>query len=156
MRPKFKRTQDPVDYQKFKELRKLFKKTIRGKMKSTFNEDSEPSLVTKKFWTHVKFTSNSTRIPECVNYKGRFRNNVPDQAELFNKFFSDQFSSPSKYDIPVNYNGDRLSIFSKFEISRSNIIGFLKKINPNKAPGPAGIHGYVLKIVQYQSHNRYF
>ena len=134
-----------MDYQKFKDSRKLFKKTIREKIKSTFNEDSDPALISKKFWTHVKFTSNSTRIPECVNYGGRFRTKEADQAELFNKFFSDQFSSPSNYDIPINYIGDKLSIFSKFEISRSSIIGFLRKQNPNKAPGPDGIHGYVLK-----------
>ena len=114
-------------------------------MKSTFNEDSDPALISKKFWTHVKFTSNSTRIPECVNYGGRFRTKEADQAELFNKFFSDQFSAPSNYDIPINYIGDKLSIFSKFEISRSSIIGFLRQQNPNKAPGPDGIHGYVLK-----------
>ena len=99
----------------------------------------------QKILDACKFTSNSTRIPEYVNYKGKFRNNAPDQAELFNTFFSDQFSAKSDYDIPVNYTGDKLSIFSKFEISRSSIVRFLKNQNPNKAPGPDGIHGCVLK-----------
>ena len=64
---------------------------------------------------------------------------------ISNTFFSDQFSAKSDYDIPVSYIGDKLSIFSKFEISRSSIVSFLRKQNPNKAPGPDGIHGYVLK-----------
>ena len=97
-----------MDYQKFKESRKLFKMTIREKMKSTFNDDSDPAIISKKFWTHVKFTSNSTRVPECVNYGGRFRTKIADQAELFNKFFSDQFSSLSNYDIHINYIGEKL------------------------------------------------
>ena len=146
LRAKFKISQDPVDYQKFKESRKQLKNMINKKMRSSFNDDeADPAIISKKFWTHVKFTSNSTRIPECVNYKGKFRNNALDQAELFNTFFSDQFSEKSNYDIPVNYIGDNLSLFSKFEISRSSIASFLKKQNPNKAPGPDGIHGYVIK-----------
>ena len=42
--------------------------------------------------------SKSTRIPECINLNGRFRNTSLDKAERFNKYFSDQFSSPSTYD----------------------------------------------------------
>ena len=134
-----------MDYQKYKESRKQLKNLVNEKMRSSFNDEADPAIIPKKFWTHVKFTSNSTRIPEYVNYKGKFRKNASDQAELFNTFFSDQFSAKSDYDIPVNYIGDKLSIFSKFEISRSSIVNFLKKQNPNKAPGPDGIHGYVLK-----------
>ena len=97
------------------------------------------------FWAHVKSTSNSNRIPKCVNYGGRFRTNETDQAELFNGYFYDQFTTPSNYNIPINYIGDNLSIFSKFEISISTIRSFLKKLDTNKAPGPDGIHGKVLK-----------
>ena len=114
-------------------------------MKSNLVDDHDPALIPKKFWAHVKSTSNSTRIPNCVNYGGRFRNNEADQAELFNRYFYDQFTTPSKYDIPINYIGDNLSIFSKFEISRSTIIRFLKNLDTSKAPGPDGIHGKVLK-----------
>ena len=71
-------------------------------MRSTLRKEHDPTLIPKRFWSHVKSTSNSSRIPECVSYGGRFRNNAKDQSELFNAFFYDQFSSPSNYDIPVN------------------------------------------------------
>ena len=38
-----------------------------------------------------------------------------------------------------------MSIFSNFEISISTIRSFLKKLDANKAPGPDGIHGKILK-----------
>ena len=110
-------------------------------MKSTLREEHDPGLIPKRFWSHVKSTSNSSRIPECVSYGGRFRNNVKDQSELFNTYFYDQFSSPSNYDIPVSYIGDKFSIFSQFKISISTIRNFLKASDANKAPGPDGIHG---------------
>ena len=64
-------------------------------MKSNFYDSTDPALIPKRFWNHVKVTSNSTRIPECISYGSRFRTNTNDQAELFNKYFYDQFSSPS-------------------------------------------------------------
>ena len=108
MRAKFTKSQCPVDYQKYKESRKQLKNLVNDKMRSSFNDEADPAIIPKKFWTHVKFTSNSTRIPEYVNYKGKFRNDASDQAELFNTFFSDQFSAKSDYDIPVSYIGDKL------------------------------------------------
>ena len=41
-------------------------------------------MISKKFWSYVKSTSNTSRIPETVSYNGRFRDNVKDQTELFN------------------------------------------------------------------------
>ena len=145
LRAKYKKTQNPEDYDKFRNCRKLFKKSLQDKMKSTLREDHDPSLIPKRFWTHVKATSNSSRIPECVSYGGRYRNNTKDQTELFNQYFYDQFSAPSNYDIPINYNGDKLSIFYKFTINLSTIRNFLKASDANKAPGPDGIHGKILK-----------
>ena len=51
-----------------------FKKAVQEKMRSNFEDDSDTSIISKKFWSHVKSTSNSTRISETVQYKGRFRN----------------------------------------------------------------------------------
>ena len=81
-------------------------------VRSNFEDESDPALIPKKFWSHVKSSSNSTRIPETVHYKGRFRNDPKDQAELFNSFFEDQFSETSKYNISVNFRNDPLNNFN--------------------------------------------
>ena len=108
-------------------------------MRSNLDDDSnDPALVSKKFWSHVKSSLNCSRIPETVSYNGCLRNKIQDQTELFNKFFSDQFSDPSNYDIPINFRNDE---GSALDISHIEVRNFLKNINPNKAQGPDGIHG---------------
>ena len=57
------------------------------KIMSNFSDEDDPALISKRFWSHVKSTSKSSRIPGTVNYNGRFRNNPKDQAKLFNEFF---------------------------------------------------------------------
>ena len=99
-------------------------------------------LITKKFWSYVKSSSKSHRIPECVSYKNILRNRPIDQANLFNTFFHDQFSQPSNYDINIDYSSD-----SRFDIdfNHSRVRKLLSKVNSNKAHGPDGIHGKILK-----------
>ena len=61
---------------------------------------------------------------------------------MFNTFFSDQFSDPSLYNIPIDYlpepNGG-------LEITQQKVRKLLLNMNPNKSPGPDGISGKVLK-----------
>ena len=143
LRAKYKRTNKPEHYNNYSMCRKELKKLIQDKMRANLNDDeNDPSLISKKFWSHVKSTSNSTRIPESVSYNGQFKNNVKDQTELFNKYFYDQFSDPSNYNIPINFYNDSNS---HFEISHIDVRNLLKNINSNKAPGPDGIHGKILK-----------
>ena len=70
------------------------------------------------------------------------RNNASDQAELFNEFFYDQFSCPSTYDIPFEPLDEP---DKEFYISRFGVLKLLQNINSNKAAGPDGIHGKILK-----------
>ena len=77
-----------------------------------------------------------------MEYQGRLRNDPKDQAKLFNEFFFAQFSDASHYDIPIDFNDD-----SRFNIDfdQSRISKLLAMINSNKAQGPDGIHGTILK-----------
>ena len=111
-------------------------------MRANFYDEEDPALISKKIWKHLKLTSGSTRIPETVSYGSRFRNDSDDQAELFNEFFSDQFSDSSDYNIDINFdNDDNNNIDFNFRQVRS----LLNKVNVNKAVGPDGIHGKILK-----------
>ena len=129
-------------YDKFSKARKEFKQAAREKMKSSVADEEDPALISKKFWSHLKATSKSTRIPESVHYHNRYRNVPKDKAELFNDFFKDQFSEASDYDIDIDFSNDHLN---DIEFNYCKIYKLLKNINPNKAAGPDGIHGKVLK-----------
>ncbi|MCP4460429.1 MAG: reverse transcriptase family protein, partial [Cytophagales bacterium] len=115
---------------------------MNEKMRLNFVDDSDPALISKRFWSHVKSKSKSTRIPESIRYGSRFRNDPKDQANLFNEYFYDQFSEASDYNVdigPSNHN------FFDLKFSSDDVYFILKKLNASKAAGPDGIHGKVLK-----------
>ncbi len=129
------------DLNKFRQLRKDFKHKMNEKMRLSVEEDD--SLISKKFWAHVKSKSKSTRIPETVRYGNRFRNNPADQATLFNEYFYEQFSDRSSYDIDIDMGADKNFVDLRFHVL--DVFLILKGINSSKAAGPDGIHGMVLK-----------
>ena len=102
LRKLFKSSGNPVHEAKYKQCRKEVKKTIKDKMRSNFDDDSNPSVISKKFWAYVKSSSNSSRIPDTVCSGEVFRTVPNDKANLFNDYFCQQFSSASSYDIDIN------------------------------------------------------
>ena len=142
LRQKYKESESQDDYERYSECRKQFKILIDEKMRSYVEDESDPGLISKKFWKYLKSTSGGTRVPETVNYGTRFRNNPSGQSELFNEFFCDQFSTASSYDIDIDFSHD-----NDFDIDFDfrKIRKLLKLVNPNKAAGPDEIHGKILK-----------
>ena len=72
--------------------RKELKKLIQDKMRDNLNDDdNDPSLISKKFWSHVKATSN---ISELKNSDYIFialpTQNVREVMHLYGKCNSDQ------------------------------------------------------------------
>ena len=59
-----------------------------------------------------------------------YRDTSEDKANLFNKYFCDQFSDKSNYNIPIDYAND-----NTFDISlyHAKIQKLLSNINYNKA-----------------------
>ena len=126
---------------KFKTCRREFKNLIKAKMRANLC-DSNRNQLTKKFWSQVKSTSKSTRVPETVFLKGKASSEPKTKADMFNNFFYSQFSSASNYDIDIDFKSDA-SFEVDFDISKVKDI--LSNIDSNKAQGPGNIHGLVLK-----------
>ena len=72
-----------------------------------YNED-DPGLITKKFWSHVKSNSKSSRLPETMHLDDTFRNKPYEKAELFNNYFYEQFSGPSNYNTDINFSNNQV------------------------------------------------
>jgi endonuclease/exonuclease/phosphatase family metal-dependent hydrolase len=145
LRAQYKQSKNVSDGLKFSIARKEFKKLMSQKMRDNlYSDDSDNhDLITKKFWSHVKTTSNSQRIPEFVTYNNSTIRSCPqDQAELFNSFFYEQFSDESLYNVDIDFSDD-----CRFDIdfNPTRVQNLLEKINSNKAHGPDGIHGKLLK-----------
>ena len=80
------------DLDKFRQCRKNFKRIMNEKMRLNFEDSSDNSIISKKFWKHVKCKCKSTRIPETIKFGDQFRYKPLDQANLFNTYFFSQFS----------------------------------------------------------------
>ena len=50
------------------------KKLIKKKMSDNFEDGHDTDLINKKFWSYVKSTSNSSRIPDKISCNGVFLN----------------------------------------------------------------------------------
>ena len=88
------------------------------------------NILTKKFWSHVKSSRNSSRIPEVASYEGLTANEPLAKANMFNKYFYKQFSEPSHYETNIHFTN-----YSSFDIdfSASRIKPLLDSLDINKA-----------------------
>ncbi|KAL5270252.1 hypothetical protein ACHWQZ_G001104 [Mnemiopsis leidyi] len=129
----FKESNTFTNELRWKVKRRDFKNTCNAKMRDNLYNSEDPALITKKFWSHVKSFSKSHRLPECMHLNDTFRNSPKDKAELFNNYFYQQFSTPSRYDIDIDWSNDQLF---DIDFSPERIISLLKEVNPNKASGP--------------------
>ena len=128
---------------KFRSKRRSFKNLCNKKMRDNLYNEDDPDLITKKFWSHLKTKNTCHRIPETMHRNVTFRNKAIDKVELFNEYFCEQFSDPSLYDTDINWTND--STLNEIDFAIPRIEKFLSCINSNKACGPDGIHGKILK-----------
>ena len=126
---------------KFKTFRREYKTLIKNKMRANLDY-SDRNILTKKLWSHVKSSKNSSRIPEVISYEGVTATDPLAKANMFNNYFYKQFSEPSCYETDIDFTND-----STFDIdfSASRIKPLLDNLDINKAQGPDAISGAVLK-----------
>ena len=117
-------------------------------MRLNIEDSSDNSIISKKFWKHVKCKCKSTRIPETMKFGDQFRYKPLDQANLFNTYFFSQFSDRSSYDIESDLRNDNYE-FNRLNFHAVDVLLILKQINSSKAAGPDGIQGILLKTVQH-------
>ena len=110
---------------------------MRGKF-----DDQNRNNLTKKFWSYIKSTSKSTRIPELVYSKGKTSSDSKTKADMFNEFFYNQFSEASQYDVNISFDTGR-NFDIDFNVARVRDI--ISKLDSNKAQGPDNIHGLIFK-----------
>ena len=105
----------------------------------------DTNLISKKFWTYVKRASKSNRIHEILTCGSTISSDTKTKADMFNKYFYEQFSEPSMYDTDICF-----STYNEFDIdfNPSRIKALLDAINTNKACGPDEIPGIVFFFIK--------
>ena len=143
MRSTYKEKKDTTSRKKFCEARKELENAVKPKMRANFDNFEKPNSITKKFWSYVKSASNTSRIPDRIFYEEKHANCPTKKATLFNEYFYKQFTEKSSYNVHIDFQRDQ---FENFNLTLSTVLGELRNINANKAVGPDGIHGTVLKM----------
>ena len=141
MHKKFKNNKSINNELKFKLCLKEFKELVKSKMRSNLDDQQRNTLI-KKFWSYVKSTTKSSRIPETLYMDSKSSCNPERKANMFNQQFFRQFSSASQYDIDIDFSNDEIY---DIDFSQNVVKQYLDDIDINKAQGPDNISGVVLK-----------
>ena len=138
LRTRYKNSPSDESRSAYYQARKHLKRVISAKINDYFEVDSSTGI-TKRFWSHVKLSSKSLRIPECVRSNDVYKTDPIGKGNLFNRYFASQFTERSSYDIDVEVS-DQSVFFSVNEVYVA-----LASIDSSKACGDDGIPGRVLK-----------
>ena len=111
-------------------------------MRDNLYYSNDRNDICKQFWSHVKTKSKSCRIPEILKHNGTISSHNTAKANMFNDYFHEQFSHIYGYNVEIDFSKDEQF---DIDLSCTRIKQILDKININKAAGPDGIHGSVLK-----------
>ena len=131
LRKKYKRTHDP-HYKEFSDCRKKFRMTIKTKMRADLNDSSNLNPLTKKFWSYVKNTSNSTSIPDSIHRDHVYAKSHERQAEFTTHSFmiNSQLVAAIKlmsilkmiYVLISNLTKTQLDLYSKVLIRKNRLV----------------------------------
>ena len=69
---------------------------------------SDSNVITKKFWSHIKSKTKCNRIPEVLKHNNSISSHNLTKANMFNKYFYEQFSNGSSYTIDIDFTDDNL------------------------------------------------
>ena len=156
IRRKLKINSSPLLIQSYRDLRAQIKQLIQESRSAYFDKvGSEVYTNPRKFWSLIKtFTKSSNlTVPTTVSLHA----NDPDKptvtadkpqviADLFNAYFQSVQKLPSVDNCSEDICDDiTTSDLPSFEVSNAEVKHYLNTIDVNKAMGPDGISGWLLK-----------
>ena len=136
---KYKRLQSDVH-----KITKEAKKTYIGQMSQKLTKPENEHV----FWTAFNRLTNNKKITNIppLDENGKMISNFQEKASLFNKYFATQ-CTPLNYEValpPLIYKTE--ARLNNIEISTSQIISLINKLNTKKSNGPDEISSHMLKL----------
>jgi hypothetical protein len=143
---KAKQSNRAKDWEEYKRASNNLKNVTKTKYNDFINSAcDESSLNPKRFWSVVstKCKTKKKTVPDTVYYGNEQASDLQSKANLFNKYFYEQFNN-TDYDLPAvtSFVNDNLS---NLIIDVSEVYEKLIKIDVNKAQGPDGIPTIIYK-----------
>ena len=98
----------------------------------------------KRFW---KYANSKTKAKSGISeWKYKLGNEIittkgdKDKAEALAEFFSSVFTIEPNGGIPILNHKDIIFKCEDIKIKKKEVLDLLLNVNPNKSPGPDGIH----------------
>ena len=112
------------------------------------NKLNDPNTSCKSYWKIINRVMNKCRAPRIppILSNNIFILDCKEKAKLFNDFFSKQCKLISNSSTLPNFHYHTGKRLDSINIQNNEILSLIRNINPNKASGPDGISGHMLRL----------
>ena len=143
---KAKHSKTERDWTRYKTLKKQMQRDCRTTYQEFVNDMicQESGGGSKKFWAYIKSRRCDNVGVAPLMKEGILHSSPEVKAELLNKQFASVFTDEDTQNMP-NLGPSPHPEVPLFQITSPGVLKLLQNINPNKATGPDGIPGRVLK-----------
>ena len=133
------------DWTKYAEIKKLAQKVCRKTQNSYIQDLISDDKDNKKFWSHVRSKQkDSTGIADLRSGETLIQN-PREKANIFNTFFCQVFSTPDPHYLE-NVVPEPKHHMPHIKVKKAGVLKLLENLKPNKATGPDGIPGNLLRM----------
>ena len=136
-------------WRKYRETKKECQRACRKAHNNYLNDILTEDVSNKKLWRYIKSKNQENcGISDLKDKTGNIIQDSIKKSNILNEQFASVFSNP-KSEIKHNFP-DSLPKMNDIKVSKAGVLKLLKNIKPNKATGPDGIPGKLLKICSHQ------
>ena len=143
-----KKTSSALDWQYYKELKKLGQFDCRKRYHSFLNNMvcEDFSLNPKKFWDFIKGKKSDNTGVAPLKRNGIAHSNSKTKVQILNQQFTSVFTSEDTDYLP-NLGPSPYPDLANIKVHVQGVVKLLKNINPHKATGPDNLPSRLLKEV---------
>lgn len=143
---RYKKYKTSYWYGKYSETRKIIKVKIKQAHNEYLNQVSDSLYNNPKFfWTYVKTQKSCQSMPMSLYYEGQSFVGSKSIADGFAMFFGSVFSPSEQLLLTTGPQNVPKDYFCSNPVTAEEVALAIKKLKGNRAIGPDGLPGYIIK-----------
>ena len=145
---KAKSTKSEKDWTRYRNIKKLTQKVCRNTHDIYVSDMISDNTDTKKLWSHIRSKNKDNVGISDLESGTTLIQDAETKANMFNTFFTKVFSIPDQH--VGRAPSKKLPPMPKIQISQAGVLKLLLNIKENKATGPDGIPGNLIKMCAHE------